>query len=102
LPLLFNLISVYTIRRVQESQVGLKFNGTHQLLIYADDINLLRDNVNIINKNKENLMHERKEVGLEVTQRKLSTCRCVVTRMWHKIIIEYVAKIKYLETTLTN
>jgi hypothetical protein len=25
--------------------VGLKLNGTHQLLIYADDVNLLDDNI---------------------------------------------------------
>jgi hypothetical protein len=34
-----------TIRKVQENQVGLKLNGTHQLLAYADDVNLLGDNV---------------------------------------------------------
>jgi hypothetical protein len=36
----------YAIRKVQEYQVGLKFNHTHQLLVYADDINLLGDNIN--------------------------------------------------------
>jgi hypothetical protein len=29
-------------RQFQENQVGLKVNGTHQLLVYADDVNLLR------------------------------------------------------------
>jgi hypothetical protein len=28
-------------RKVQENQAGLKLNGTHQLLAYADDMNLL-------------------------------------------------------------
>jgi hypothetical protein len=32
-------------RKVQENQAGLKFNGTHQLLAYADDVNLLGDNI---------------------------------------------------------
>jgi hypothetical protein len=44
-PLLFNLALGYVIRKVQENQVGLKSNGTHQLLFYADDVNLLADNI---------------------------------------------------------
>jgi hypothetical protein len=40
-PLLFNCALEYVIRKVQENQVALKLNGIHQLLLYADDMNLL-------------------------------------------------------------
>jgi hypothetical protein len=41
-------------------------NGTHQLLAFADDVNLLGDNIDIINKHTETLKDAIKEVGLEV------------------------------------
>jgi hypothetical protein len=40
----------YAIRKVREIQVGLKLNGTHQLLAYADDVNLLGDDIDTIEK----------------------------------------------------
>jgi len=36
--LLSNFAVGYAISRVQVNQGGLKLNGTHQLLVYADDV----------------------------------------------------------------
>jgi hypothetical protein len=50
--------------------MGLKLNGTYHLLAYADDANLLGDNIDSINLNTETVTDACKEVGLEVTRRK--------------------------------
>jgi hypothetical protein len=70
-PLFFNFALVYAIRKVQENRVELKLNGTHQLLICADDINLLGYNTDTIKKNTETLIDASKEVGLEVNTEKI-------------------------------
>ena len=44
-PLLFNFALQYAIRRVQVFQDGLKLNGAHQRVVYADDVNILGGSV---------------------------------------------------------
>jgi len=66
LPLLFNCALEYAIRRVQVNQDGLKLNGTLQLLVYADDANILRGSVHTIKKNAEALVVASRENGQEV------------------------------------
>ena len=58
-PLLFNFALEYTIRRVQVNQDGLKLNGTHQLLCYADDVNILGGSIHILKENAEALVPSR-------------------------------------------
>jgi len=50
-PLFFNFVLEYAIRRVQVNQDGLKLNGTHRLLVYADDVNILGGSVHTIKEN---------------------------------------------------
>jgi hypothetical protein len=52
-PLLFNFALKNAIKKVQEDQVGLNFNGTQQLLDYDDDVNLLGDNIDTIKKTQK-------------------------------------------------
>jgi hypothetical protein len=45
-------------------------SGTHQLLVYADDENLLGDLIDTVKKNKVTLIDDSKEVGLEINMDK--------------------------------
>jgi len=52
-PLLFNSALEYAIRRVQVHQDGLKLNGTHQVLVFADDVKILGGCVHTTRKTRK-------------------------------------------------
>ena len=68
-PLFFNFALEYAIRRVQVNQDGLKLNGTHQLLAYADDVytRILGGSIHTLKENAEALVASTREIGLEVS-----------------------------------
>jgi len=54
------------LSRIQVIQDGLKLNGTHQLLVYVDGVNILGGNVHTVKENGEALIVASKEIGLDV------------------------------------
>jgi hypothetical protein len=84
-PLLFNFALEYAIRRVHANQEGLKLNGTHQRLVYADDINILGGSIHAIKKNTQALVVASKEIGLEVNAERTKYMVMSPIRMQDKI-----------------
>jgi hypothetical protein len=109
-PLLFNFSLEYAIRKVQENQVRLKLNETHKLLVYADDVNQLGDNIDTIEKNTQTLIDASKEVSLEINVEKtkyMLPSRHLNIGRYRDIKIANrsfgnVSQFKYLGTTITN
>ena len=111
-PLLFNFVFrvEYAFRRAGVNQDGLKLNGTHQLLVYAGDVNISGGNVHVIRENAEALLVASKEIGLEVNADKnkyIVTFRDQNVKRNHSIKIdnrsfERVGVFKYLGINLTD
>ena len=87
----------------------MKLNGTHQLLAYADDVNILGRGTHTLQENADALVAAARETGLEVSADK--TKQMVMSRdqnagQNHSVRIdnstfERVEEFKYLGTTLT-
>jgi len=65
-PLFSTLLYITPLGGVQVDRDGLKLSGTNQLLVYADDVNILGPSVHTIKENVEALIVASKGTGLEV------------------------------------
>ena len=106
---MFRYSRTLAYRRVQVNQDGLKLNGTHQLLPYPDDVNILGGNIHTLKENAEALVAATREIGLEesadkpkymVVSRDQNAGRIHSVRM--DITFERVEEFKYLGTNLTK
>ena len=88
----------------------MKLNCTHQLLAYADDVNILGGSIHTLKKNAESLVVATREIGLEVSADK--TKYMIMSRDQnagrnHSVrtdnsTFHRVEEFKYLGITLTN
>ena len=95
---------------LQENRIGLELNGKHQLLVYADDVNMLGQNLQTVRENVEMFMKASKDIGLDVDSEKteymITSRHQNVTQNQNIVIVnlsfENVEKFRYLGVTVTN
>jgi hypothetical protein len=94
--------------KAQQNQVRLTLKGTHQLLSYADNVNLMGENIDNWKKTTETLPDASKEVGLEVNEEEI---KCMLLSRHQTIQQNYikidnrdfvnVVQLKYFGTAVT-
>jgi len=102
--MLFNCALEYAIRRVQVNHEGLKLNSTHQLLVYADDVNILGGSVDTVKENGEALVVVSIETGQEVNadKSKYSAWSCLNIRMRDEVTVQRLITVALEEWKSSN
>jgi hypothetical protein len=83
-PFLFKFASENAIMKVQVNEDSLKLKGAHQLLVYAEDVNILGESVHTMKENTDDLVVASNEIGPEKMLIKLSTCSRLEIRIQDK------------------
>jgi hypothetical protein len=104
------LLFKFALGKCKKTKEGLEISRTHQLLVCADDVHLLDENINKVQKNTESLLDAGMEVGLQVNTEKFKNMFMSLpqrTGQNHCIevgnkLFENVAKFIFLGKTVIN
>ena len=84
----------------------MDMNGKYQLVVYADDVNMLGENLQTIRENTEIFIKASKDIGLEVnsdkTKYKITPHQQNQNIVIENLSLEKVEKFKYLGVMVTN
>ena len=99
MPLLSNFALEYVIRKAQETILGPDINSNHQVLAYADDVNLIGDDIRTIERNADVLLNACKDIGLAVNTvntkyMKIGRQRGMIANEHMRIGSQYYDKVK--------
>jgi hypothetical protein len=107
-PILFNIALEKVIRSVQSNKLGINIGKTTlDVLGFADDLNLVGENKEMIVRNTKTLIHEAKKIGLEINEEKTKVMETLAGRGGEDLtvdnyVFEKAQSFKYLGVTITG
>ena len=69
-PLLSNFALEYVIQKLKKNKEGLILNGLNQVFVYADDKDIVGDDIHALQSNTDTLVTSYNEIGLQVNVEK--------------------------------
>jgi len=107
-PILFNIALEKVIRSVQSNKLGINIGKTTlDVLGFADDLNLVGENKEIIVRNAKTLIQEAKKIGLEINEEKTKVIETLPEKDEEDLtvdnyVFEKAHSFKYLGVTITG